>query len=242
MSNIYVIASHVQHANERIQEIRAYRQVTQQETLLIPVLREADMRGRKVDPNDTVVVCGDWSSRQAGEVQHLVAMFNSRRDGDRAPELRFRIGEAPEVVFPVLAGDAVSQFYINPGQLHIDPGNNNFVFGIETTVPPVATTTSTTTTSAQVAWDQVLDPPQQRIVADAQDAAKRERAIAADMRAQVKKAKAEVKRVTAENQELREWLSGVLPVEDPDLPGLFYCGICSVKIPRHTDGCPAAPA
>lgn len=45
---------------------------------------------------------------------------------------------------------------------------------------------------------------------------------------------------TLHNQvaDLRSWLSGVQPVEDPDVPGRFYCGCCGHVLPAHLHGCP----
>jgi len=222
---MFLIASNSAAARDQLAEMRA--RTWPLDTNFIPVFQESDLRGRQVESGDTVVLCGDWSVRPPHEVQFLATMFNSRRTAADAPELHYRAGEAPIVVYP------------DPEPV-AEPITIQTMGGATYTLNPAATGT-TTTTSAQVAWDQVLDPPQQRLVQDAQDAAKRERAISTDMRAQVKKAQAEVERVQAEIRELRSWLSGVQPVEDTEIPELLYCGVCYRQLHAHVEGCPAAP-
>jgi hypothetical protein len=51
----------------------------------------------------------------------------------------------------------------------------------------------------------------------------------------------ELDHLRAQVEQLRSWLSGVQPVEDPDMPGRFFCGVCQHLLSHHRPGCPAAP-
>jgi len=55
----------------------------------------------------------------------------------------------------------------------------------------------------------------------------------------VQRLSGEVEALTTALADLRSWLSGVQPVDDPDIPGRSYCAICGTSTQRgHRDGCP----
>lgn len=102
----------------------------------------------------------------------------------------------------------------------------------------------------QVTWKEPSDGPMTvatpRQVADemrkALDAARRDvaKVIAEREMVQVSLeiAEATVRNLQVEVHDLRDWLSGVLPVEDPEIPGVLWCAVCGRRIPRHAHGCP----
>jgi hypothetical protein len=48
--------------------------------------------------------------------------------------------------------------------------------------------------------------------------------------------------LSQEVADLKSWLLNVQPIEDPEIPGLYLCGICYRRTDRlHRLGCPLAP-
>jgi hypothetical protein len=53
--------------------------------------------------------------------------------------------------------------------------------------------------------------------------------------------KSRIERLQQELRDLGSWLLNVAPVEDPEIPGLYLCGVCHARTDRpHKDDCPLA--
>ena len=65
-----------------------------------------------------------------------------------------------------------------------------------------------------------------------------------DQAGQITFLRSEVVRMRTKVEELRSWLTGVAEVEDPEIPGLYLCGICHRPLGphrEHREGCPMIP-
>lgn len=232
-SHIYVIAADARSGKKRIQRLLDDQRNVAAEIVLM--VEHSDMRGRTVSRDDTIVVAGDWSRIANEKVKWLVDMFNSRREltaviGE-VPALKYKPGEAPIVYYPTADVPPAAPLPMGPTGPTGPPG------------PEPATTTTTTTATATDPQTYITWTPPGTVSsytdAEVLDLLKE----LEQARATVKRNDALVSNLVEQVKQLREWLSGVLPIEDSEIPGLLWCGVCGSNLSRaHADGCPAAPA
>lgn len=219
---VYLIASNVNAAHDKISELSRSRPLPS--GLVVPILKEPDMRGRTVAPTDTVLICGSWDAVPEHRVAWLVDAFNAARRDTNSPTLRHRPGEAPEVAYPM------------PDPIQ-DPVTKSYVERLAD--PPVGTTQPDPTTQQVQVWNGHSWSAMGAMAMPDPDSGMAEDLAAA--REEAKKFSAQAAALAARVAALESWLSGVLPVEDPEIPGIYYCAVCMKRIPNHSGGCPAAP-
>jgi hypothetical protein len=234
---IFIIAADHQAAEAEVALVKAAS--LPEGTLIVPVLIPPDLRGRTVRPGDDVIVVGSWWGTSAHRRDQIVEMFNSIRtttttaSGVELSAVRLHVRSqdgAPEVVYPemdstairnIVAATAAAQGPVGP------PGPPGPMGPVGPSGPPGISGQSASVTGAppsQWSWSSTststspLDPAS--VLYDAEQ---------------------QIKRLRGQLADLRSWLSGVQPIEDTEIPGIFYCAVCQRKIPGHANGCPAAP-
>jgi hypothetical protein len=195
-----------------------FRLPSSDRSIVVPVLKESEMRGRQVHSGDTVTVVGDWSGRPHHEVQWLVNMFNFARVDDDAPRLHYRSGEAPSVEYPQ--------------DLSATPQTKKYMLVIDgVQIPAAALSVSDDGLGNVEVVVTTHDSNGGRWLPDG----------GAELVQKANRLEWDIDQAARRNRELQEWLSNVGPVEDPDIPDLYYCGVCAFVLPKHVEDCPAAP-
>jgi hypothetical protein len=102
---------------------------------------------------------------------------------------------------------------------------------------------TTGTTSIGQGWIQNTAPRQRTI--EEQYLSDRVKALTEEVRVTLDVSEFRKRRMAHLSQEvadLKSWLLNVQPVEDPEIPGLYLCGICYRRTDRpHRVGCPLIP-
>jgi len=105
------------------------------------------------------------------------------------------------------------------------------------------TVTTGTTSNIGQGWIQNTAPRQRTV--EEQYLSDRVKALTEEATAAMNVAEYRLQKIERLQRELRDlssWLLGVGPIEDPEIPGLYLCGICHARTDRpHKEGCPLAP-
>jgi hypothetical protein len=257
VSTIYVIASHVQHANE---EVKRLRPMLGPDDRILPILGNADMRGCTVRAGDQVVVVGAWDVRPTHEVKWLVDQFNSCRAHLDTVSLEYRPGEGPIVAHPEdmkPTGLRQSGFRYNYQPY---PTSTTSTTTTTSTPPPAAPAVPIAVSNGSIML--VLDGtsiPIERFEVNDSSSTMEINATSvfgagtvpspshvewqanSGLRQELAEARRDCDTALEMVTRLSEWMLNVLPVEDSEIPGLYWCGICGRRTTAHESDCPRAP-
>jgi hypothetical protein len=232
MSTVFIIASTKVYAQNEINTLKKMIPPLPEGTLVVPVLSDADLRGRVVKEGDAVIIAyGGWAGVMDERVTRIVVQFNTIAEPG-APLLDYQRGQPPTVKSRLPVGTGLPG---HPAIAENFPASNlkNVVLTLdgelielrEANINVHGTYGQRTSIVATSATGDGVWLPNRDVLTDLRDHRETDLKL--------------IKEISARVNELVEWLSGVQPIEDEDIPGLYRCGVCHRRAPHHTDGCPA---
>jgi hypothetical protein len=247
---IYIIASEEASARSELDRLRP---LLDSNDKVIVALRERDMRGRSVNVGDSVVVVGAWDAHPPHQVEWLVDIFNACRTGPDTVSLKYRAGEGPIVVYP-------DNDVRNPQKPTTGLRQDGFIYNYQsstsstTSIPGPAVPVAVSGGNIRLILDGIpisierfevendpLNTGSMEITATSTSGAAG-RSVGFILGKELAEARRDRDAALAQIARISNWMLNVQPVEDPDIPGLYWCAICSRKVTAHESDCPLATA